>query len=374
MTNASLNSLAEHFKVKIPQIAQSPIVAGFDGFVDEIISVVEERKSLTEWEAVDTIARFGELVTKAAGKSSLREIVVHRMDAGGCTVNFGDGAATLGIPFHSFATLGTPIHSAFNNFVGKCASCHSWGDTPGRTLAMEFRDGKYMLSAVSPLADFTPDHLTRMLSDGFYQECCNKAKLIALTDWTLYPHMTACWNKLNNEVYSKLPGRLPLYIDLVDPSSRSGSDIQEMLATVSSFQKNLDTILGLNGVEANVIAKSLGLSTVAETRAEIENQAEAIRKKLNISAVAIHCVKIASMADATGTYSVDGPYCAKPLKSTGAGDRFNAGFCVGTILQLPQAERLLLAAATSGFFVRKARSAKAEELLQFIIDWSQSNI
>jgi len=36
-------------------------------------------------------------------------------------------------------------------------------------------------------------------------------------------------------------------------------------------------------------------------------------------------------ADPSGTASVEGPFCPKPLKSTGAGDRFNAGYCLGLI-------------------------------------------
>ncbi len=369
-----LAQLSETFGKRSAELKSLPIVAGFDGFVDEIISVVEERSSLKEWTPVGTIARFGELVSAAAGKSSLREIVVHRMDAGGCTVNLGDGVATLGIPLHAFATLGEPIHSAFAGLVKKCASCRSWGATPGRTLAFEFADGKYMLSAVSQLADFTPEYLDSMLADGFYQQCCEKAGLLAMTDWSLYPHMTACWDKLNTQVFSKLPKRIPLYLDLVDPSSRADADIADMLKVVSKFESNVETILGLNGVEANVVSRVLGLPAGQETEQSIADQAATIRAKLGISAVSIHCVKIASMADASGSYAVAGPYCPKPKKSTGAGDRFNAGFCAGTLLKLSQRERLLLGCACSGFFVREARSATAEELAAFIGKWSRSEV
>lgn len=369
-----IESLANNFGACSAKLKTLPVVSGFDAFVDEMISVVEERSSLTQWTAVPTIARFGELISAAAGKSSLREIVVPRMDAGGCTVNMGDGLATMGIPFHAFATFGEPVHAAFTEFTKKCASFRSWGAMPGRTLAFEFTDGKYMFSSISQLADFTAEHLGKMLADGYYRQCCEQAKLLALTDWSMYPHMTACWQKLNTEVFSKLPHRLPLYLDLVDPSSRAEADIVSMLQTVSSFEKNTDTILGLNGVEANVVARVLGIAKADETEAAISAQAAAIREKLNIMGVTIHCVKIAAMANATGSSAVAGPYCPKPKKSTGAGDRFNAGFCAGTLLQLPPEERLLLGCASSGFFVREARSATAEELTSFIAKWGRNEI
>ena len=62
--------------------SQSPVVAVFDGFVDEIISVVGERTSLSEWKPVPLISQFGDLIKAAAGRSSLREIIVHRADPG----------------------------------------------------------------------------------------------------------------------------------------------------------------------------------------------------------------------------------------------------------------------------------------------------
>ena len=372
--NDELAKLAEVFGSRSPELATLPIVSGFDGFVDEMISVVEERTDLSHWTPVPTIARMAEHMNAAAGRSSLREIIVHDMAAGGCTVNLSDGTATLGIPMHVFATMGEPIHSAFQSLLQKCASYRSWGATPGRTLALEFSDGKYMLSAITPTFDFTPEHLDKMLADGYYLQCCRDASMLVLTDWSMFPHMTACWKKLNAEVFSKLPRRLPLYIDLVDPSSRTITDIDEMLHTVTELEENVETILGLNGVEANVVARVLGIPTVTDSLEDIATQAAEILENLQINAVSIHCVKTAALADATGSYAVSGPYCAKPKKSTGAGDRFNAGFCAGTLLKLSPRERLLVGCACSGFFVREARSATAKELAEFIQKWSRSEV
>jgi fructose-1-phosphate kinase PfkB-like protein len=113
---------------------------------------------------------------------------------------------------------------------------------------------------------------------------------------------------------------------------------------------------------------------VTDSLEDIAAQAAEIREKLGVSAVSIHCVKTASLADATGSYAVSGPYCAQPKKSTGAGDRFNAGFCAGTLLKLSPRERLLVGLRCSGFFVREARSATAKELAEFIQKWSRSEI
>lgn len=342
------------------------VVAGFDGFVDEMITVVGERKDLDTFSPVPDIATFGGLVTKAAGHSSLREIVVTAVHPGGCTINLGDGLATLGIPLDAFATLGLPPHPAFAEITGKFRSCQSWGKEPGRTLAFEFQDGKLMFSAVRQLADFDRAHVEKLLGDGSYAAACGRARLIALTNWTLYPHMTDVWNLLQERVYSRLTRRIPFFIDLVDPSSRSEADIRAMTESLPGFERCGPLTLGLNGNEANILGRLLGISLVASDRSATEKLAVALRDKLGISEVVIHQVKFAATADAQGSVAVDGPFCAQPKKSTGAGDRFNAGFVLGMLLGLDGWSRVTLGCASSGFFVRQARSATLSELAGFL--------
>jgi sugar/nucleoside kinase (ribokinase family) len=69
-----------------------------------------------------------------------------------------------------------------------------------------------------------------------------------------------------------------------------------------------------------------------------------------------------------------GPYCAAPKKSTGAGDRFNAGFCLGLAHQLGDANSLVLGCAVAGFFVRNARSATHQELVAFLRQWAAGTL
>jgi len=369
----SLHGLAAQLKTIADKLPQCRVVAGFDGFVDEIISVVQERQGLTSWKPVPTISSFNELIAKAAGHSSLREIVINRLDAGGCAVNFGDGLARLGVHVDCFATMGTPRHSAFDDFAGVAGSCHSWGREYGRTLAFEFADGKLMYSAVAQLAEFDEKLLDVVLADGVYAKACKTAGVIALTDWTLYPHMTACWRKLQNEVYSRLTHRPYFFIDLVDPSGRSETDIREMLKALSNFEKCGKTVLGLNGNEANILCRVLGLPDKGMDPVGVKQQALALRERLGIALVLIHHLKFAVVADQEKTWTAPGPFCVAPKKSTGAGDRFNAGFCTGLLLGLELLSCLNLAAAVTGLFVRQARSATIAELIPFIENWAKGN-
>ncbi|MCF7709086.1 MAG: carbohydrate kinase family protein [Verrucomicrobia bacterium] len=372
--NKRLEELSAHLRNNAEQLEKTTVVAGFDGFVDEMISVVQERAGLDEWTPVKDITTFGALIQQAAGHSSLREIVVHKTDPGGCAVNLGDGLLGLGLGLDCFATLGTPRHAAFDEFAGRCRNCVSWGKEHGRTLAFEFSDGKLMFSAVTQLSEFNTSLLDETLSDNMYKQSCSEAPVIALTDWTLYPHMTDCWYKLQEEIYSSLTHKPYFFIDLVDPSSRAIADIRRMTEALPGFEKSGVTVLGLNGTEANVLARALSIPETTEEHEPLKAQANTLRSKLGISQVVIHGIKMAAAATEEETFCVDGPFCPNPKKSTGAGDRFNAGYIAGLILGLDTENRLLLGNASSGFFVRNAKSANTSELSEFMDAWREDRI
>lgn len=359
-------------RIETAGIGECRVVAGFDGFVDEMISLVGERRSLDDFTPVPDIAAFAGMIASAAGHSSLREIVVNAVHPGGCAVNLADGLASLGAQVDCFATLGDPVHPAFRDIAEKCRGFHSWGREPGRTLAFEFSDGKLMFSAVRQLAEFTPDAVRKFLAEGTYAAACGGAQVIALTDWTLYPHMTGVWRLLQREVFSTLGQRPHFLVDLVDPSGRSAPDILEVAGILRDFEPSGPLTLGLNGNEANILCRLHGIAPASPEATPDETLAQAVslRGRLEISRVIIHRIPFAVSADADGGFIQAGPYCANPKKSTGAGDRFNAGICLGLALGWNAADSLALGCATSGFFVRNARSATQPELADFLRQWA----
>jgi hypothetical protein len=366
----ALSALCDRLGGAAGRIAALSAAVGLDGFIDEMISVVGERRSASEWTALPSMADLGAALTAAAGHNSLREIVVRSSDAGGCALNLGDGLLRLGVAIDFLGTLGSPRHPSFDAFAGACRSVRTLGSAYGRTLAFEFGDGKFMFSAVSQLGEVDPELLGSALADGGFAAACRSASLIAFTNWTLFPHMTACWRLLQREVLARLGGRRPLLIDLVDPSSRSEADIRAMLETVTLFERDCDTVLGLNLNEARVIGHVLGLGELAGGEQAMVERAGRVRTALGISEVVIHSARCNALSSPAGEVVLAaGPHCANPRKTTGAGDRFNAGYGLGLMLALPAAERLLLAAASSGVFVRAGRSATLAEAISFLADW-----
>lgn len=369
-----LTKLAE--KIVQHDLRNCRVVTGFDGFVDEMITLVGERRSLDDFSAVPDIASFASMVAASAGHSSLREIVVNDVHPGGCAVNVADGLTSMGVLVDCFATVGDPLHPAFAPIAGKCHGFHSWGAEPGRTLAFEFNDGKLMFSAGSQLADFTPAAVMERLADGVFFQACKSAQVIALTDWTMYPHMTAVWQMLQTEVFSQLSHRPHFFIDLVDPSSRSSRDILAMAGLLRDFEVNGTLTLGLNGNEANILCRLHDLTEfdAGAAMSDIACQASSLRETLQISRVVIHRARFAVSATCGETCIQAVPYCETPRKNTGAGDRFNAGYCLGLALSADAVESLALACGVAGFFVRHGCSADKPQLIDFLQSWNDGTV
>ena len=135
------------------------------------------------------------------------------------------------------------------------------------------------------------------------------------------------------------------------------------MATLTRFQAHVDVILGLNLKEAAQTTHALGLPA-PET--DLRATAQAIRTHLGLTAVVIHPREGAAAATEESTAAILGPLVARPLISTGAGDHFNAGFCLGWILGLPLAESLAAGVATSGYYVRTAQSPNPTDLANFL--------
>ena len=57
-----------------------------------------------------------------------------------------------------------------------------------------------------------------------------------------------------------------------------------------------------------------------------------IRDRIGINTVVVHPVAFALAVSAGDAAIVEGPFTPKPLITTGAGDHFNAGFCLGKLL------------------------------------------
>jgi sugar/nucleoside kinase (ribokinase family) len=159
-----------------------------------------------------------------------------------------------------------------------------------------------------------------------------------------------------------------LFFDLADPEKRTRQDILRALDLIGQFEKYFNVILGLNEKEAHEIGGVFGLRPKT---AEPESLAEfglEVAAKLNIGTLVIHPVACALAISGGKVDLVDGPYVAKPLITTGAGDHFNSGFCLGKLLGLGNAMSLLTGVAASGWYVRTGQSPSIVQVANLLKD------
>ncbi|MEO6436888.1 MAG: hypothetical protein ABIP55_14165, partial [Tepidisphaeraceae bacterium] len=116
-------------------LPQMKATVGLDGFVDEIIAVVDKRQGHDQYEPIRTIDDLGVKIRNAAGESSNYELVVKRMKAGGNGPIMAGALVNLGVAVTYVGNLGYPnIHPVFEELARK-ATVHSIGE-PGHTDAL----------------------------------------------------------------------------------------------------------------------------------------------------------------------------------------------------------------------------------------------
>src|SRR5438067_1063453 len=88
---------AKGLSAAVPALSAMSAVIGLDGFVDEIIAVVDKRHSHTQFEPIRTIGALGEKIKREAGESSNYELVVKQKTLGGNGPIMANALACLGL-------------------------------------------------------------------------------------------------------------------------------------------------------------------------------------------------------------------------------------------------------------------------------------
>ena len=370
---ASREQIAQNASKKLaaaaPTLAGRRAVIGLDGFVDEIIAVVDKRHSLEAYDEIDTIATLGQKVAAAAGKSTNFELVVKRMKLGGNGPIMANALAAAGVGVTYVGAVGHPtIHPVFQE-MAEHATVISLGD-PGHTDALEFADGKVMLGKYTrEMSEVNWDNLVARVGTDRWRELLDGADLVGMVNWVMLPFLGQIWERsLEMGVPNRRGKGRILFIDLCDPEKRTHADILHAMNTLTRYQEQVDVILGLNLKEASSIAEVIGVPVKGDAEQQILDTARRIREKLNLNCVVVHPRRGAAAATAGEHGSFQGPFIQEPKISTGAGDHFNAGFCLGRVLGLNLDESLCVGTATSGYYVRTGVSPSAAQLAEFIAD------
>jgi sugar/nucleoside kinase (ribokinase family) len=343
-------------------------LVGLDGYVDKIIRVVDRQDADGHTRFIPDLSTLAARVANAAGKSAALELQAQQIKIGGNGPIMANALAALGLPLTCVGALGheNAIHPVFRPMAERCELIAL--AEPATTEALEFDDGKLMLQQSESLNTITYERLLDVIGReglaGLFQE----ADFVAMNNWVSLFSMDDIWHHLQLEICPQLKERRRvMFFDLADPEKRDAVDLLRALRCLSGFNPWYRTTLGLNEKESEQIAHVLDIDPGAgEPRATLQARAAAIRDAIDINCVVIHPVAFAAAANKQGTAVVDGPFIAKPLISTGAGDHFNAGFSFGRLIGGDLGQALQVGVATSGYYVRTAQSPNIKQLIGFL--------
>src|SRR6186713_1178741 len=108
------NACAAKLTAQSALVSRIPAFIGLDGFVDEILHVVDKRESAEKFVRLPTIARYAERLAAAAGKSTNVELVTQLTKLGGNGPIMANALAGLGLPVTYLGNLGYPnLHPVF---------------------------------------------------------------------------------------------------------------------------------------------------------------------------------------------------------------------------------------------------------------------
>lgn len=368
----SIIKAAEAIAGRKPVIRSRKFLVGFDGFVDEIIHAVGTRRNNREYDRIQTIGEFAGRIAAAAGKSANIELVPILEKLGGNGPLMAMAAAGMGANVTCVGMMGYPdLHHVFKPLQSICKVV-SVG-APGHTDALEFNDGKLMLGKLHTIKDMCWARLVEVIGEPVLRDMFYKSDMVACTNWTMLTEMEEI---IENMVRMVPEGcKVKFFFDLADPEKRERKDLERALNQIMALAKKTEVILGLNLREAEQVSEVLGLKIKVEESAKgVEAAAIRVRERMGLYGVVVHAIKYAGASVAAESAGIEGPFCAKPKLSTGAGDHFNGGFCGGIMADLPVLDALYSGVGNSGWYVRNGRSPTVDDVVGLLKQWGSGSL
>src|SRR5580658_5697131 len=238
---------------------------GLDGFVDEILHVVDKRESAESYQRLPTIAKLATRLAAAAGKSANVELVNQITKLGGNGPIMANALASFGLKVTYLGVLGYPnLHPVFEEFARR-AEVYSIAD-PGTTDALEFEDGKIMVGKHASLKQVNWKNIQDRFGFDRFAGKFGSSNLVGFVNWTMLPYMSDVWESILKEICPLMKGpRRILFFDLADPEKRTHEDILRALEIIGRFEQHFDVILGLNEKEAHEVGDVFGLRAAGTT-------------------------------------------------------------------------------------------------------------
>lgn len=338
-------------------------LVGFDGYVDELYSVVSHRENPCEYSRYEKIEDFGNRIINAAGKSADIEIYPVKVKIGGNAPILANALAALDYKTVCIGQMDTDEDK--NPFLLMNKNCNriSTG-IANKTVALEFGDGKIMLGDLRGNYIGWQD-IKEKVGQKCLRQMTEESRLIGIVNWGGMYKMNEILDGMITEMLlpcaeqDKNPKEV--FIDLADPSARSEEDMTVLFHLIQSISSIGKVTLGMNENEAYKVGRRF-----APMDDTMEETGERIREGLGLYQLVIHTNQKAYGFRQGSVEQFSGMYVENPIHTTGAGDHFNAGFCMGILENRSLYENLILGQAMASYYIAHGESANKQALAETI--------
>ena len=339
------------------------ILLGCDGFVDETYEIVEERRSQTDYTAMPKLKNFGELLVERADGGVGVELVWKRRCEGGCGINTGRIAACLGIkPILPGLYGDKAIDPAFEEFKDNCELL-SLGD-PALTIALEFPDGKVLMSDLKAVSNLTWADIQARLGEAKLKEIFTGLDILGLGYWSLTSNFDDIFQGFMDQCAAG--GNYPkrMFFDFADIKKKSREAFIKSVELVGGYNERVPLTFSLNEHEVFELFARIGVERPPLEPAAIADALKVAREKIGFDELVVHTPDFGAASSAK-----DGEAYALQERQTqvvrlaGAGDSFNGGYLCASLGDLPLKQRLVIANAATAFFVTHATGPTREQLI-----------
>lgn len=341
------------------ELNQKQVVAGFDGFIDSIQKVILNYPENQRAEYFKTVGEFGQYISaKQSGGFSLETEEITRKIGGNVPI-MANAMAGLGVKAHCIGAFGFPVIDPVFLTMHPNTSLHSFAD-PGVTSALEFNDGKIMLAQMTGLNHAGWEQVKDAVTPQQLIKIFSESDMLCLLNWSEIRHAAEIWKGLLQEVFPTIvrKNKMKIFFDLSDCSKFSNEKIQEAIRLIRQFSKFGDVTLSLNRNEAALVYQSI-FSSAGDDLKFIGGR---ISKFMDIETIVIHTAARSFAWHDSQIFNSEAFRIRDPQISTGAGDNFNAGFCIGQLLDLGTDDSLSLANLMAASYMQNGKSADWEQL------------
>jgi hypothetical protein len=346
-------------------------ICGFDGFIDTFITMKNP----------SSMAEFGPKVAAAAGIAASYE-AEHKGDKFG-----GNGpliASALSDIFSNKIDI-TYIGAMGQDEVlpiyrealdGKIRTLHTLA-APAHSDCLEFEDGKIMLCDMRSCSEITWERLIEKVGQDQLTETLRQSRFIGAVNWGKLPHVGEIWTNLAHQLsqIGRPKKDLVFFMDLAEFEQRPSEDRNKLLELLPSITEQCHTMLSFNLKEAWQMADSFdGDFHGKKDPDSVASLAVFLKEHIDVDRIIIHPNDGAACASAEACTYIPGPYCKKPLISTGAGDNFGAG-CIAAYLEGCDNLGIILAGnCASGHYVRSGKSASFKDMANLLNHWISGDV